>query len=201
MSETAASSELASWSHGPTIEELEQRVQRLEDVVAALCDTQAMEERLRVRLLEQLRKEPIDLVSKAAATGATSPVTTAEPPSAVAQIFDAQLPPEMPLAPAEPRLPMSLPAPDLSALTILGEMWWEVRTLYSMLRDPLYTLSWFARTALLLPVLYILWHYLVGFIFFPVELAIGFVLCYVLFKIAGRELRRYQAFVHNRRRR
>jgi hypothetical protein len=199
MSETAASSELASWSQGPTVEELEQRVQRLEDAVAAMCDTQAMEERLRVRLLEQLRKEPIDVVVKPVNANAVKP--TAETTSPESQVFDAQSPSGMPLATAEPRLPVSLTTSDLSALTVFGEMWWEIRTFYCMVRDPLYSFSWMARSALVVPVIYILWHYLIGFMFFPVEIAVVFVLFYLLFKIGGRELRRYQAFVRHRRRR
>ena len=201
MSETAASSELASWSSGPTVEELEQRVQRLEDVVATLCDTQAMEERLRIRLLEQLRKEPIDMAPRPVESRVERPVATAEPSSLAAQIFDAQLPPEMPLATLEPRSPLAQAKPDLSALTIFGEMWWEARTLVRMVRDPLYTLSWMARTAFVLPLIYVLWHYLVGFMFYPVEVAVVFLMCYVIFKMLGRELRRYQTFVRHRRRR
>jgi hypothetical protein len=199
MSETAASSELAAWSQGPTVEELEQRVQRLEDAVAAMCDTQALEERLRVRLLEQLRKEPIDVVVKPVEASAVK--QTAANTSPESQVFDAQTSSDMPLAPAEPRLPVSLTTSDLSALTVFGEMWWEIRTFYCMVRDPLYPFSWMARTAIALPVVYILWHYLVGFLFFPVEIAVVFVLCYLIFKIGGRELRRYQEFVRHRRRR
>jgi hypothetical protein len=187
MSETAAGSELAAWTSTPTLEELEQRVQRLEDAVAPLCDTQALVERVRAEVVEQLRQEPIHLDAR--------PMETA-----AAHDNGASLPQEAhPVDRRPASLLLTAERPDLSTLTLFGEIWWELRTVYAMVRDPLYRLSWMCRLAFVLPIVFILWHYFFTFLFYPLELIVFLCLAYFVLKVSGRELRRFQAYAKQRR--
>ncbi len=183
MSDSVASSELATWTPSPTLEELEQRVQRLEDLVATLADTQALEDRVRTRVVEQLRNEPIHLNAR--------------------PVDDSNSEDLSPNGDAAERshLPARITDSWLSPLTLVSEMWWELRVFYRMLREPFYKLSWTCRIAFVLPVAFLLCHYFVPFFnwFFPLELAVFLCLAYFVLKMFGRELRRYQAFLRQRR--
>jgi hypothetical protein len=181
MSDSAASSELATWT--PTLDELEQRVQRLEDVVAALSDTQALEDRVRARVIEQLRHEPIQLDAR--------PVDNSN-----SDVLDSSSD-----AKDRSNFAVRISDPRLSPLSLATEIWWELRFFYRMLREPFYKLSWTCRIAFVLPVAFLLCHYLLPYFnwFFPLELALFLCLAYFVFKMFSRELRRYQAFLQQRR--
>ncbi len=199
MSNTATGSDVAAWSAAPNLEELEHRVQRLEDVVAMLCDTKGLEERVRARVLDQLQTVRL----QAKPVDEPAPIVAPAPQTANT-VFNAQIAPanDQPVVP-ESLLPVpSLLRPEnLAGLTLLGEIWWELRTLFRMMRDPLYTLSWMARLPFLMIIGFLLWHYLFGFIFYIVEVLVLVTITYVSFKMFGRELQRYDDFTRRRRRR
>lgn len=165
----------------PSMEELEQRLQRLEDAVAALCDLQGMEDRLFERLVERFKKKT--------QMASASPTSLAIP--AVPEQQAGKDPPKQPRA-------WGL-ADQMETMTALGEMWQELRLTWGMLRDPLYPIPWVTRLVVLIPVIYIVWTTLAGFhngilgIFgFIIDVVLLIPLLYVSFKVWQRELRRYR---------
>jgi hypothetical protein len=194
MTESTATSESAHWDTGQPVEELEQRVQRLEDAVAALCDTQAIEDRVAARVSEHLAKKPAPLPAPASPppTAALAPYEHEESPSFRATVAQGVF--------------STMTSPDTYSL--LGEMWWDIKSFWGMLRDPLYPMTWLARLIVLLPAAYLVWatfagfhNGVLGFIGFAIDLVLLLPFVYVAFKVWGRELRRYREFQALRRRR
>lgn len=190
MAETTMEPAPPPWTGNPTAEELEQRLQRLEDVVASLCDTQGLEDRVRDRVVEQLRAE-IEVLK------AERPAPAADDQPAQKPRSSAELPPVAALARPTP------PTPEPTR-SLLREFSWELRTLFQMVRDPIYRFSWPARLVLVLPAVYILWSSVFTFpenipligptLDFILNFAICYATAYVVFKVFGRELRRYRDF-------
>ncbi len=177
----------------PGGEELEQRLQRLEDVVAGLCDTQVLEDRVRERVLEQLRAEIETLKGQKAAKPAAEEFTDGE---SSPKPLPRSEPPLAALAAAS----RPVPPPPEPTRSLFREVAWETRTLFQMVRDPFYRMSWAAKLVLLLPMGYMLWSLIVGFpakiplIGYVLDFVIISVIAYVVYKVFGRELRRYREF-------
>jgi hypothetical protein len=180
MAETTMEPAVPPWTGSP--EDLEQRLQRLEDLVAGICDTQILEERVRERVLEQLRAE-MDALKAEREKKSAEPSAPEETPRPAGR------PPVAAIAPSPP-----------PTNSLIRELWWEANTFSQMLRDPFYRLSWAARLVLLVPIGYLLWSLIVGFprgipfIGFFLDLAIVYVIAYLVLKVFGRELRRYRDF-------
>ena len=176
MAEGATTAE-QDWDVGPSLDDLEQRVQRLEDVVAAICDTQALEERVLAKLQTRLQ-EMQQTSTQAQQPTEPSPVPpTGGGGSGVGIAVD--------------------------SLSLFAELWHDVRTFWRMLRDPLYRMSWTGRLVGLLPLGYAIWTTLGGFrnlfgLLYLVDLALFLPFVFVAFKVWGRELRRYRRFLHDR---
>lgn len=193
MAETTMEPAPPPWTGNPTGEELEQRLQRLEDVVASLCDTQVLEDRVREKVLEQVRGE-IDSLKGQKPPGSSAEIRVEGDSSTRLQ------PPVATLAGPASR---PLPPPEPTG-SILREFAWEIRTLFQMVRDPFYHLSWGARLVLVLPLTHILWFMLFDFpkgipligppLHFVLNFSIAYATAYVVFKVFGRELRRYREF-------
>jgi uncharacterized membrane protein YkvA (DUF1232 family) len=196
VSDTTIAPEQASWTNSLDGDELEQRVHRLEEIVADLCNTQILEDRVAARVAEQLRprlqQAELDSASPAASAG-----TEAATPEA--QVDAAAPPPGSAYT-----LPVPLPAdPEMS---LIREVWSEVRLLLRMVRDPIYSISWLGIIVPLFALVYVVfpWKfwplnaipdgiYLIG-------LLDDLVVAYVGFKVLGRELRRYRGFLARRMR-
>ncbi len=202
MAETTMEPAVPPWT-GPGAEELEQRLQRLEDVVASLCDTQVLEERVRDRVLEQLRADIEELKKQRGEKQQVDTKPDGEAaPKAEPQIAQQIAQPPVAALAGPGRQPV--PPPPEPMRSLLREFSWELRTLFQMVRDPFYRLSWSARLVLLLPATYILWSMLFSFpegipiIGPPLRFILSFVIAYgtayVVFKVFARELRRYREF-------
>jgi len=191
MTEGTATPESPAWEGQPSYEDLEQRVQRLEDAVAALCDTQALEERLATRVTEHIAKK----------------TQLAPSPPPVAALAPHQTDEDSPYRGGVAQSVFStMTSPD--TFSLLGEMWWDIKSFWSMLRDPLYPMTWLARLIVLLPIAYVLWSTFAGFhngvlgaIGYVIDLVLLCPFLYFPFKIWGRELRRYREFLAMRRHR
>lgn len=199
--------------------EVQERVDRLEDAVAALCDTQTLEERIAERVALKLTQHEIQLPplpqgSAAASAPPPSPAPAAavkvqataiakEGPAPVAAF--AEFPSEgLPTAPQASRSPLvSFMWGLVPETSLLRDMAWDGRTLMKLLRDPGYQLTWSFRT-LPLTVFFLVFIYpkvspWLGWLVPQVTLGlIGVVvdifLIYFAFKIVQRELRRYADF-------
>ncbi len=169
---------------------LEQRVQRLEDAVAALQDTHLVEE----RLIERAQL----LLHERAATAAPPP---ARPPIAQ-QVYDAAR--FTPLRPASPPVPETtlpeLPPPTPSVLHrpwLLLDLAAELRAMAAMFFDRSYRTAWTTRAAVLVLVPAILLsHWWFPFAWVPVvgplvDKVVDLGLAFFLYKALSREAQRY----------
>jgi uncharacterized membrane protein YkvA (DUF1232 family) len=176
-------------------DELEQRVQRLEDAVAALVDTDDLEDRVTQRVAETLRAE-----------AAAKPIPMATP---VAQI---PLPPADANGVAGPktaRLAKDATEAVFATLrrpTLIGEIWSDFKTFFRMIRDPFYAMTWTGVIVPLVALAYILnplkfWpiNVIPDSIMF-VGLLDEIVVAFFGLKVFDRELRRYRDFLAARAR-
>lgn len=182
MSETTVDTAQPSWMGPNPVEDLEQRVQRLEDVVAAVCDTEALETRVASRVTEKLRAEAEQAKGPPHLIGST-PVGG------------------FGVDPRPPAAPRATWVPPTGEMSFLGEIWWDARMLFQMIRDPLYRMSWAAKVVPVLALLYVtVWAAIAPTISaWPTIPLIGYLddllVVYLGLKVLGRELRRYQAFL------
>ena len=165
----------------PVVAELEERVQKLEDAVSALCDLQTLEDRLYERLAERFKEH-----KPGAAPAAPMAILVSDPASRGA-------PPGNPAA--------AWGMVSVETLTLFGEIWQDLRTSWQMLRDPLYRISWWAKAVMLLPVLYLIGSSLAGFhngllgwFGYFVDLVLFLPFVYLAIKVWQRELRRFRQY-------
>jgi hypothetical protein len=166
--------------------DLGQRVARLEDAVGALCDTQAMEDRLATRIAEQVRAE----LKSAAAAQAASPGGYTEEAATDA-------------APTVSATPSRPPA----RRTFIGDVWNDIVLFLRMLRDPVYAMSWGSVLVSLIAFLYLtVWAWFKDWMHqdIPTIPVISYlddlVVAYIGFKVLSRELRQYEQFLAERER-
>lgn len=151
------------------VRDMVQRIERLEDVVAVLCDNKAMEDRIVQRVaaqfasrdgvprefaphLETVEMTPIkvDAVPLGHSNGMPS-VATATPPTATFAEF---VLPDMTAnnVSTASLAGFTLPVPaksttvkltlgTLPGMSLLRGIWWDLRTFVAMWRDPLYTMT------------------------------------------------------------
>jgi hypothetical protein len=175
---------------GPSVDDLDQRINRLEDVVAALCDnTQGMEDRLAAKLASILRAESERARAEYQAHAGHDPTHPSEAYAAAHE---------------PPSPPPSWATFSVGDLTLVGSMWWDVRTFVRMVRDPLYAMSWTSKVVLIIAAIYIAWLVIFGigglipFVSNLISIVTLMLVSYVVFKVVGRELRRYHEFTLRR---
>jgi hypothetical protein len=192
MADTTVTPDTPAWEGTNHVEELEQRLQKLEDVVAAICDTQTLEDKVYQRVTDRLVSE-----RPAPAAPQAPPQDELPPHPSEAEIA----PPKPPTATFVP--PAAPPAASwLTELTLIGDMWFDVRSFWRMLRDPLYPTSKLAKFVVIAPLAYLTWTMLFGFHQGILGSFVGYVVDAVLFvpflyltiKVWARELRRYRDF-------
>jgi hypothetical protein len=176
-------------------ETLAQRVQRLEDAVAALQDTQHLEDRVYERVTERLQGKPAAAPSRAVKTMIAAERRTTEPQPATA---------EEPL-PAAPALLPALTAPLLRpSAWLLFDLISEARTILRMFFDIRYRVAWSTYLVVLVLVPFIITsHWWVPLSGFPVvgpliDKVVDLILAFVVFKVLSREARRYREVVAGR---
>lgn len=165
---------------------LEQRVQRLEDAVAALQETQAVEERVveRVQARLQGRPEP------------PAPPPPARP-AAAAQMYDAARFTVPPPEPAFPAPPVPAPARLLPHAWLLFDLYAEARAMVRMFFDIHYHVAWTTRLVVLILVpLILLSHWWFPFAWVPlvgplVDKLVDLLLAFFVYKALSREAHRY----------
>lgn len=193
------------------------RVDRLEDVVAALCDTDRLEERIADRIANKLSQQgtPKQAIPKGQPEPVkvqATPMPNVERPP-VATFVEFSLPPEAPHGTPpvpKPQAPLaSIFWGMLPETSLARDFWWDARTLVRLLRDPGYTATQSFRLVPLLVLFFVfLWPKLVPYLGWLVpQVSLGIIgmvldvlLIYVAFKIVQRELRRYDEFAAKYRR-
>lgn len=206
MTRTMIAPDDPTWGQQPSAEELDQRIQRLEDVIASLCDTQGMEERVRLRILEQLRAQGVSRPGEPPPASSPPPTGTEGDAHSVAGetaapgptgfwywfktmfVADQPRPASDTASAARPREPV-----------LIAEMLSDIRTLFRLIRDPMYTMSWTAKIVPVCALIYVLWPF--DLIWEPAVSSgipvVGFlddlVVAWIGFKVLGREIRRYRS--------
>lgn len=166
--------------------EMELRLRRLEDAVAALQDTSLLEERVAERVSQRARK-------------AASFAGFRDPAGVVIESSRAMLPPVASL----PMSTLSATSPAVAAVAgsawLPWELWSEVRLAARMVRDSRYSLSPTGRYGpAVLGVAYLfIWFFTwsVPFIGGLIERAALIAAVLLLYKLMSREVRRYQTMV------
>jgi hypothetical protein len=171
----------------PAVASLEQRVRRLEETVAQLQDTRALEERISERLASRGR---LDAVKDSAGMLFSAGKQLLPVAADVIRTETA--------AAATPRPSGAPPRPGWLLFDTLAEM----RLTYYMFVDPRYRLSWLGR---LVPILYavavvLVWVLLYGILTAPLSVLFGvlvmapiqLVLTYPLLKVLSHEAQRYR---------
>lgn len=182
--------------------DVEQRMERLEDAVAALCDTQSLEDRIAERVAQKLTQHEIQLPPMPVKVK-PQPLPPAAPLAAFAELPEA----------AAGTPPARKPNPGLlfrllPETSLLHDLAWDARTFVRLMRDPGYQTTWSFRTLPLAILAYVfilpkVAPYL-GWLVPQVSLGIvglllDVVLLYLAFKFVQRELRRYDEFARKYR--
>jgi hypothetical protein len=170
---------------------LEQRVQRLEDAVAALQETQLVEERVVERVQARLQGRPEPQPPLAAR------------PAAAEQMYDAArytVPPPSPAAPAEAAFakpPATGTVRLLPHAWLLFDLFAEARAMVRMFFDIHYHVAWTTRLVVLVLVpLILLSHWWFPFAWVPLVGPLGdklvdLLLAFFVYKALSREAHRY----------
>jgi hypothetical protein len=165
--------EVPAVDHTP---EVEQRLRRLEASVAAMQDTQLMEERVAERVVVRLKRSPLKALRESAGLVVEAGRS---------------------LAPVEPVVERpAAPTGTENALWLLPDLWSELRTFGRMLFDHRYAFSITGRfgPAVIVCTYVFVWFFIGGITLVGgfVERAIDIVLAVLLYKIIAREVRRYR---------
>jgi hypothetical protein len=194
MTETSTTPDGESASLPPSLEkpeDLEQRVHRLEDAVAALQDTRGVEDRVVERVSRRLNRKATQ--AAADATGGLANATRQLLPAAVDAIRNQA-------DHAEAHAQASASAAPPHPPWILTEAYADARAMVRMYFDPRYRASWMARAIplILLAAIVTSWIWLPGtmIIYSPlmtiIDKIVDLVLAFLAFKILSREVHRYR---------
>jgi hypothetical protein len=153
--------------------DVEQRLRRLETAVAALQDTQLMEERVAERIAQKTKRSPLNALRDTATV-----------------IVDAS----KALVPTGSASSTSNAPPTDKTGWLLIDLWSEVRTFGKMLFDHRYPFSYAGRFGpVIIACAYVFsWMFLGGIVGSILERLIDIVLAFVLYKIMSREVQRYR---------
>jgi hypothetical protein len=183
----------------PRVAALEERVRQLEQVVAALQDTRALEERVVERVSAQVKPAPSAGVRESA--GLLLQAGRHLLPAAVSVLSESAAPAEAPAPAAVPPTPAAAPAARQPWL--LFSVYAEFRAILRMYLDPRFRLSWQGRLAplILLPAIALSWFWLPGTAVlsalpFGIDRLyvkiVDLLLAFVLFHVLHREATRYR---------
>jgi len=180
----------------PRVAALEERVRQLEQVVAALQDTRALEERVVERVSAQVKPSPLSGVRESA--GVLLQAGRHLLPAAVSVLAEQG-------APAAAAVPAPAAAPPPRQSWILFGVYAELRAIVRMYLDPRFRLTWQARLGplVLLPAIALSGLWLPGVTLLnTITLGIGgtlyekivnLLLAFVLFHVLHREATRYRS--------
>jgi hypothetical protein len=158
-----------------------------------MYDAQAVEERVYARVLEKIE-------AKAPQGKAESVASDSMETDEAARAAGVEAQPSA--AGPEPITSWSLPAG--LELSLIGEIWWDIRTLLRMVRDPLYSMTWLGVLVPLFALVYITFPWKIWPLnaipdsFYLIGLLDDLAVAYLGFKVLGRELRRYRTFLARR---
>ncbi len=180
----------------PRVAALEERVRQLEQLVATLQDTHALEERVVERVTAQVKPSATAAVRESA--GYLLQAGRHLLPAAVSVLAD-QAPPTD--APPPAAAPTATPAAAPRKRWLLPDVYAEVRAIIRLYLDPRFRLTWQARLAplILVPAIATSWIWLPGTGILPgvvmtlVMKVVDLVLAFVLFHVLHREATRYRA--------
>jgi hypothetical protein len=184
----------------PRVAALEERVRQLEQVVAALQDTHALEERVVERVAAQVKPSPSAGVRESA--GLLLQAGRHLLPAAVSVLSETAPPAEPPVPAAVP--PSAAPAPASRQPWLLFSVYAEFRAILRMYLDPRFRLTWQGRLApvILLPAIALSWFWLPGTavlsaVPFGIDRLyvkiVDLLLAFVLFHVLHREATRYRS--------
>lgn len=189
------------------IQELEDRVQRLEEAVAALTELQHWDESPR-------NLEPAPQVQLTSDVPRAMPIPP--PPTASLAEFSlpaTALPPVTPpsklttlLQPMKSALPVASSVMNkvLPASSLWRDVWWDIRIAWRMFRDPYYPMSTAFKVVPLFAIFYVtIWPWFsawTGIFGTVMNYCVNAVVIYIAFKVIQRELRRYYDFAEKYRR-
>lgn len=197
-------------THVPTIL-LEDRVQRLEEMVASLTQAQGWDEEQPVLP----RQESAASTPRLSHGEVHRAVPIPPPPTASLAEFSlpplAQAPPVRPLSsllkPMQSALPVAASTMAnrvLSPSSLWRDLWWDLRTAWRMVRDPAYPMTTACRVVPAFAIFYVtIWPLLSswsGVIGTVMNYFVNAIVIYVAFKVVQRELRRYYDFAEKYRR-
>jgi hypothetical protein len=190
MTDQAAITDGAQPADGLHAQALEERVRRLEEVVAALQDTHALEERVAERVAA--RVAPASDNGVRAKAGLLFEAGRHLLPAAVEALSEPSPPPVA--VPAQPA------ATGLRPPWLLFDVYAEARVIVRMYLDPRFRLTWQARLLplVLLAAIATSWVWLPGTSILPsivstlIMKVVDLFLALVLFKVLHREVTRYR---------
>jgi hypothetical protein len=185
----------------PRVAALEERVRQLEQLVATLQDTHALEERVVERVSARVKPAPSGSVRESA--GFLLEAGRQLLPSAVSVLAEQGGQAEVPAAtPAQPAT--SPPAPTRRRPWLLFDAYAELRAIVRMYLDPRFRLTWAARVVplILLPAIALSGLWLPGTTLLNkitldivgtlLEKVVDLLLAFVLFQVVHREATRYR---------
>jgi hypothetical protein len=179
--------------HDETVEALEQRVRRLEDAVAALQDTQLMEDRVVERVRQRVELHHLEaprsgLILSAARMLLPKPVEDVPPESPPA---DAEAP-----ADGQSAAPPGPPSDASRPCWLVVDFYRELRAMVRMFADYRYRMSWSAKVVPLAAIVIALLSWLlisgIWFVGALTDRVIDLVLIVLVYKTMSRELQRYR---------
>jgi hypothetical protein len=186
------------------VELLEDRVQRLEAIVASLSEKDHWDASPHKPLprLETVSSDNIPRAMPISAAPTASLAEFALPPlaepsrvSTLGAIF----------RPVQAALPVGSSVMNrvLPASSLWRDLWWDLRTGWRMIRDPYYPMTTACKVFPLFAIFYVtIWPWLSawsGIIGTVMNYFVNTIVIYIAFKIMQRELRRYYAFVEKYR--
>ncbi len=190
------------------------RLDRLEEAVAQLCQMEELEERIATRVVEKMQERPLEpgrsqgeLVHEPAVQRAV-PIPSA--PHATQVEFSMpqlSMPPPVPesglasvIRPLQASMPLAKSIADrvLPPSSLIRDLWWDIRTGYRMIRDPLYPMTFLGKVVPIVALLYMtvwpLFSSWTGIIGTVMNGLVYILVLYLAFKVIQRELRRYYEF-------
>ena len=174
-------------ANGVAVEALEQRVRRLEDAVAAIQDTQLMEDRVVERVVQRVEHAPYPPLREA--PGLIVSAARMLLPKTIDAVPDG--------AAAPPAADGTPPAADETRPPwLLADVWRELRWMLRMLTDYRYRMSWTGRIVLVAAIVVgvLSWFMVSGLpvVGGVIDRVVLILTAVVTYKAMGREVVRYQ---------
>lgn len=181
------------------------RLARIEKSLAELTDTAPLEERIVKRIYARMDRKQVQASraaskkgeAEAAAEASAAPVARALP-APVAMLLASPAPPAKLQAPPAPR-PVAPPRSLFGRSWLAFDLLDDFRTLYRLIRDPGYRMTWTAKIVPLAALIFILfsnWKIFPWNLIDPtggmIDKVIDIVVAFFAFKVLQREISRYR---------